>query len=443
MELSNFQRWILGISLAAVTSITSVLDGVVLFYYYQNHNVTPESLSLSNFIVGLFGCCFAILIGNLHYQMKESKKFYFLLFAVLYSLALCLRYGVYLSSSSSGSSIAIYYVTSYSIEIIGRTGLVILQETWIIEYFDDNERRKLYPILTAAGICGIILGLAIASFPLRYIGIFISLLIIFSNLYIMTYFTTSSSSSSSTSLEKQLPSVTSMASVFENQQYLIVLISMIGFWFYKSLPSLFMFFLADVMKLNQNALSFVYVMCVLAYIVGGIIAYPLTTYFTKHISFTIDYKHSLAQIALFGSTVGYILLFFVSYTHWSFVVIVLVLIGTANSCGSTIYKIFCADCVDYDQLLSCIKRPEVYVSVTSPLNILFSIASVSIPLAIMALCGFEPVQDDQDDKSHDNDTAASTLALRLWCSFVLASLCIVAYLILNAYYKVSQSVDPH
>jgi Na+/melibiose symporter-like transporter len=482
LELTTFQRWIIGIALASVTSMSSVLEGLVIFSYYHNYNVTPSNLSLSNFIVGLLGLCVSILVGNLHQYIKSYKRILMMIFSVIYAIAILLRYGTYLlspnTSSTSSSDGAIYYVSCYSFEIIGRTGLSILQDTWVIESFHDTERRKLYPIVTTAGICGIILGLLVASFlPLDIIGIILSTLILTANSFIVllfyreppateimspeTEFETwtrteggiSSVSPSSPQSKKQrilkIPNVTTIASVFENSQYLICLLALIGFWFYKSLPSLFMFFLSDVMKIHEDHLSMVYVFCVLSYILGGILAYPLTRYYTKpstndNINTTTittiddsdeDQKYSLARFALIGGAIGYGALFLVSYLHWSLVVVCLLIIGLTNTSGSTIFRIFCADCVDYDQFLTKMKRPEAYVSVTNPISTLIAIASVSIPLAVMSLCGFE-TNHGEDDGTSDNDTMASTLVLRLWCGVILGVLCVISYLILRNY-KVS------
>jgi Na+/melibiose symporter-like transporter len=450
VELTAAQRWVIGISLASVTSMTSVLEGLVIFAYYNELDVTPADLSLSNFVVGLLGLCVSVVVGNLHDQMKDWKRIFMMVFSILYATALLLRYSAYFSSKTSAPAAAIYYVTCYSAEIIGRTGLSILQDTWIIESFDDQERRQLYPIVTAAGICGIILGLAIASLlPLDLIGLLISAMILITNsLITLRYYREpetvtvdeSPTSPSTTQRSSKIPSVTTIASVFENSQYLICLFAMVFFWFYKSVPSLFVFFLADVMEVSQGRLSLVYVLGVLSYIVGGILAYPVTKYYTAvpHAeTSSADAKHSLSRLALVGGAVGYGAVFLASYLHWALVVISLLLVGVANTAGSTIFKIFCADCVDYDLFLTKMKRPGAYVSVTNPLSTLIGIASVSLPLALMSLFGFE-ASHGGDDETSNNETMASTLVLRLWCGVIVGALCLVSYSFLRSY-KVSSA----
>jgi hypothetical protein len=62
------------------------------------------------------------------------------------------------------------------------------------------------------------------------------------------------------------------------------------------------------------------------------------------------------------------------------------------------------------KFLTKMKRPEAYVSVTNPISTLIAIASVSIPLAVISICGFE-TNHGEDNGTSENNTMASTLRL--------------------------------
>jgi hypothetical protein len=88
------------------------------------------------------------------------------------------------------------------------------------------------------------------------------------------------------------------------------------------------------MKINEDHLSMVYVLCPFIFFVEFLLnlsqdilpnPVPMTTSTTTIDSRDEDQKYSLARFALIGGAIGYGALFLVSYLHWSLVVVCLII----------------------------------------------------------------------------------------------------------------------
>jgi Na+/melibiose symporter-like transporter len=104
--------------------------------------------------------------------------------------------------------------------------------------------------------------------------------------------------------------------------------------------------------------------------------------------------------------------------------------------SNTIFNIIAADVVDYDELLTGMKRAASYTAVTNLPYMFVSVAGGSIPLALMSALGFEePGDDDDNDDDDGNSTQGSTAVLRVWCSLWIGTIGLLGFLTLR-YYKV-------
>lgn len=111
------------------------------------------------------------------------------------------------------------------------------------------------------------------------------------------------------------------------------------------------------------------------------------------------------------------------------------IVGFFATMSNTIFNIIAADVVDYDELLTGMKRAASYTAVTNLPFMFVSVAGSSIPLAMMSALGFEEPgdDDDKDDDDSGNSTQGSTAVLRVWCSLFVGLIGLVSFAILRSY----------
>jgi Na+/melibiose symporter-like transporter len=204
-------------------------------------------------------------------------------------------------------------------------------------------------------------------------------------------------------------------------------------WFLNSIPAILLFFLRFCVNLNEDQATSAYTFSLAVFIFVGMCALPLIP---KMIS--VKGKLFASNVALIGLLVAGTIFFIVSYINVYLVVIVFGSVGFFSTVCNTVYNILAADCVDYDELLTGMKRASSYTGFTNLPFMFISIAGSSIPLALMSSLGFEEPTDDADDDASNDDghsTRGSTLVLRLWCSCFVSLISLCAFLIMR-FYKV-------
>lgn len=205
-------------------------------------------------------------------------------------------------------------------------------------------------------------------------------------------------------------------------------------WVLNSIPAILLFFLRYCVNQDEDQAKSAYTYCLIAFIFTGMCALPI-------VPKIIDKRGKLfaSTIALSGLVVAGVIMFIVSYINVLLVIIVFGTVGFFSTMSNTVYNILAADCVDYDELLTGMKRASSYTGITNLPYMFISIAGSSIPLALMSSLGFEEPSDDNDNDSNDDgySTRGSTLTLRIWCSCFVSFLGCCALIVMK-FYKVNQ-----
>ena len=203
-------------------------------------------------------------------------------------------------------------------------------------------------------------------------------------------------------------------------------------WFVNSVPGLLLFFLRYCLHLGENAAQAAYTMCLATFIVMGFLALPCIPHLVASKGKTFAGSLALLALGVLGP-----IFFAVSYTNKYVVVAVFGIVGFFATLSNTIFNIISADVVDYDELLTGMKRAASYAAVTNLPYMFVQVAGGSIPLALMSALGFEePAEDDDADDDGGEATQASTAVLRVWCSLFIGLIGICAFLVFR-FYKVS------
>ncbi|CAM9614257.1 unnamed protein product, partial [Ectocarpus fasciculatus] len=348
-------------------------------YYNDKKKVSTEYLGLANFVVGILTVYFSIVIGNLgdRSTSKYRRKPLVMLFAPMYAVGLFFRYGAFTSNSNA----PVYYVVTLAIQVIGRTGMSITNDAWNMELSNEEvDRGRLYSTMTAVGVAGILLGLAMTAVPLILDGVFMSLGIIVSHVANVVMIP------EGTPMEKRcfIPMVTNISSVMWNSQYRVYLATMSMVWFLNSVPPLLLFFLRYAVGQNEVGAQLSYTLCLAAFIFVGFLALPCIPKLieTKGKQFT-------ANISLYGIMVCGVVMFGASYLSPYAVIALFGIVGFFSTLSNTIFSVIAADIVDYDELLTGMKRAASYTGTTNLPFMFISIGGSSIPLVLMSVLGFE------------------------------------------------------
>lgn len=154
-----------GLSCTTVESALAVTEGIVVYHYNNNKKVSAEYLSLTNFVVAAITIYISIIVGNISDRAKGKyrRKQFVLFFVPLYAIGAFFRYGAFVNEKNA----AAYYLISFALQIIGRSGLSIVNDAWNMELANEEvDRSNLYSITAALGVVGIILGLGFTALPL-------------------------------------------------------------------------------------------------------------------------------------------------------------------------------------------------------------------------------------------------------------------------------------
>jgi Na+/melibiose symporter-like transporter len=202
-------------------------------------------------------------------------------------------------------------------------------------------------------------------------------------------------------------------------------------WFLNSIPAILIFFLRFAVHQDEDEAKSAYTYCLITFIFIGMCALLV-------ISKIIAKKGKLfaSGIALWGLFFAGIAMFIVSYLNVILVIIVFGSVGFFSTMCNTVYNILAADCVDYDELLTGMKRASSYTSVTNLPYMFITIAGSSLPLALMSSLGFEEPADDDEANDDGYSTKGSTLVIRIYCSCFVSLLAVLAMITLK-FYKVN------
>jgi hypothetical protein len=205
-------------------------------------------------------------------------------------------------------------------------------------------------------------------------------------------------------------------------------------WFLNSIPSILLFFLRYAVHQDEDQAKSAFTYCLVAFIFIGMCALLV-------IPKIIHDKGKLfaSGVALWGLFFAGILMFIVSYVNVYLVIIVFGSVGFFATMANTIYNILAADCVDYDELLTGMKRASSYTGVTNLPFMFISIAGASLPLALMSSLGFEEPSDDDESDDDGYSTKGSTLVLRIYCSCFVSLIAICAIITMK-FYKIDNTV---
>mmetsp|Transcript_593 Transcript_593/g.984 ORF Transcript_593/g.984 Transcript_593/m.984 type:complete len:703 (+) Transcript_593:129-2237(+) len=429
--LTVSQRMLRGVVCATLESCTAVLEGLIIYHYNDKKNVSLQYLGLANFVVGVLTVYLSIVVGNMSDRSKGKyrRKPFIFVFAPIYAIGVFLRYGAFASEDNA----ALYYAITLIIQVAGRSGLSIAHDAWNIELANEEvDRGNLYSTVTAMGVLGILIGLGLTAIPLVVDGVILSLSLIVWNAANLCFIP------EGTPLIKRcfIPTVTNISSVLWNTQYCIYLGAMTCLWFVNSIPGLLLFFLRFCVGQNDNGAAMSYTFCVGGFIFVGFLALPCIP---KLIS--ARGKIFVSNMALGGLVVLGVIFFGVSYTNPYAVIAVFSIVGFFATMSNTIFNILAADCVDYDELLTGMKRASSYTGFTNLPFMFINVAGTSLPLALMSVLGFEqPEDDDEDDHNDDgHSTVGSTYVLRVWCSLFVSFVAICAFLIMR-FYKIDNVI---
>jgi Na+/melibiose symporter-like transporter len=163
--LSRGGKVLRGLSCATIESALAVTEGLVFYHYNNNKKVSAEYLSLSNFVIAAITIYISIIVGNLSDRArgKFRRKPFVLFFAPLYAVGAFFRYGAFVGKEYAPA----YYLVSYACQTIGRAGLSISNDAWNMELANEEvDRSDLYATISALGVAGITLGLALTTLPL-------------------------------------------------------------------------------------------------------------------------------------------------------------------------------------------------------------------------------------------------------------------------------------
>jgi hypothetical protein len=205
-------------------------------------------------------------------------------------------------------------------------------------------------------------------------------------------------------------------------------------WFLNSIPSILIFFLRYAVHQDEDQAKSAYTYCLIAFIFIGMCSLLIIP--------KIIHNHGklfASNVSLTGLFLSGILMFIVSYINVYLVIIVFGTVGFFATMSNTVYNILAADCVDYDELLTGMKRASSYTGVTNLPYMFISIAGSSIPLALMSALGFEEPADDDESNDDGYSTQGSTLVLRLFCSLFVSLLAIFAIFTMR-FYKIDNTI---
>lgn len=189
-----------------------------------------------------------------------------------------------------------------------------------------------------------------------------------------------------------------------------------------------LFFLRFAVDLDEDEAKSSYTFCLIAFIFIGMCALLV-------IPKIIHEKGKLfaSGVALWGLFFAGILMFIVSYLNVYLVIIVFGSVGFFATMCNTVYNILAADCVDYDELLTGMKRASSYTGVTNLPFMFISIAGASLPLALMSALGFEEPSDDDESGDDGYSTKGSTLVIRIYCSCFVSFVALCAAITMKFY----------
>lgn len=201
-------------------------------------------------------------------------------------------------------------------------------------------------------------------------------------------------------------------------------------WFLNSIPSILLFFLRYAVHQDEDQAKSAYTYCLVTFIFIGMCALFV-------IPSIIEKKGKIfaSGVALWGLFVAGIIMFIVSYVNVVLVIVVFGSVGFFATMSNTVYNILAADCVDYDELLTGMKRASSYTGVTNLPFMFISIAGSSLPLALMSSLGFEEPADDDESNDDGHSTQGSTMVIRAYCSIFVSFLALCALFTMK-FYKV-------
>ena len=405
--LTVSQRLLRGMTSTFFESGAAVLEGVVLYYYNEKKNVSTKYLGLAGFVMAVLTVYVSILVGNIgdRSTAKFRRKPIVMIFAPLYAAGTFFRFGAFTSEADA----PVYYAVTLAMQVIGRAGIGVTNDAWNMELSNEEvDRSKLYSTMTAVGVVGILLGLAMTTFPLVVnaaivsVGIFVSSV---ANVILIP---------EGTPMEKRcfVPMVTNISSVIWNKQYLVYLGTLSMVWFVNSVPPLLMFFLRFVVGQNDSGAKMSYTFCLAAFILVGFVALPCVP---KLIEFRG--KIFTANLALYGLMACGVVMFGASYWSPYAVIAVFGTVGFFATLSNTVFNVIAADIVDYDELLTGMKRAASYTGVTNLPFMFISTGASSIPLVLMSVLGFTepPTDDEADDDGDSTDGLCGFILLHNLC----------------------------
>lgn len=387
--LAVSQRLLRGLATTFFESGIAVLEGVVLFYYNDKKKVSTEYLGLANFVMAVLTVYVSVLVGNIGDRSTSifRRKPMIMIFTPLYAAGIFFRFGAFTSEENA----PIYYAVTLAMQVIGKSGAAITNDAWNMELSNEEvDRSKLYSTMTAVGVVGILLGLGMIALPLVISAVIISVGVIGSliaNIMLIP---------EGTPMEKRcfVPMVTNISSVAWNSQYRIYLGTLSCVWFLNSVPPLLMFFLRFAVGQNEDGAELSYTFCLAAFILIGFLALPC-------IPKLIEFRGKIftANIALYGVMICGVLMLGASYLSPYAVIGLFGIVGFFATLSNTVFSIIAADIVDYDELLTGMKRAASYTGVTNLPYMFISTGGSSIPLVLMSVLGFKepPIDDDVDD----------------------------------------------
>lgn len=426
--LTTFQRVIYGIAAYGVGSATAVVEGPVIFHYSDELGVSTKYLAIVNFIVGVATIFASLLIGGISDRSKARyrRKPYIAVLMFVYAAGLFFRYGAFTTSEAA----PFYYAVTMLVQMCGNVAIGVVQGAWAVELANEGtDRANFFAVCGVVGVFGIFFGLGLSAAPLVFGGLFLAVVALVSNSLCLWCI------DEKTPLSKRsfIPTVTNLKSVFWNRQFVVYISSMLFIYFINTVPTLYLFFLTYVMDQSEDAATLSYLLSVGGFVIMGFFAMPLAPRLIKQYGKIVVGDATLKSMVVLGT-----IMFIGSFVHPAVVIAVFSVVGFSAALAGTVFSIMMADIVDYDELLTGMKRGASYGGVSGPANTFISIAGSSIPLALMSAFNFEAPDPDADDLADDRaqngySSAGSTGVLRVYCTLFIALCSYLAMLVLRMY----------